>query len=253
MATIAEEARRAASPGASPEERAKIGKEARAAVPRSSQRRLAAGVRPAGPGRGAREPGGDAGPRARPDPLRADARVAVRLLPRRGGDHGGRPRAHAEPGLQVQLCGDAHLVQLRRLRRARARAGLRHQRLRRDAARPVGVGRQATRGERRDRRPRPRLRRRASGAASCSRLRARIPRARCATFAGMRNLDVWYARLDVERARASGFERRADDEATARRSTGPSPRRERRTACGRSSKLDRRASTASCGSSASRR
>ena len=45
-------------------------------------------------------------------------------------------------------------LQLRRLRRARPPPRLRPQRLRRDPARPVGVGREAARGELRDRRPR---------------------------------------------------------------------------------------------------
>ena len=48
-------------------------------------------------------------PRAGADPLRPDARLAVRLLPRRGADHGRRPGATPQSGLRVQLCGDAHL------------------------------------------------------------------------------------------------------------------------------------------------
>ena len=53
---------------------------------------LAAGAGPPGPGRPAREPGRDARARAGADPLRADAGLAVHLLPRRGPDHGRRPR-----------------------------------------------------------------------------------------------------------------------------------------------------------------
>ena len=53
-------------------------------------------------------------------------------------------------------------VELRRLRRTRPAAGLQPQRLRRDAARPVRVGRQAAGGELRGRRPRPGLRRQAA-------------------------------------------------------------------------------------------
>ena len=45
-------------------------------------------------------------------------------------------------------------LELRHLRGAGAQARLRHQRLRRDAARPVRVGREAARGELRGRRPR---------------------------------------------------------------------------------------------------
>ena len=49
-------------------------------------------------------------------------------------------------------------VELRPVRHARAADDVRHQRLRRDAPRSVGVGRQAPRRELRGRRPRPRLR-----------------------------------------------------------------------------------------------
>jgi len=62
-------------------------------------------------------------------------------------------------GITVQLCGDAARLQLRRVRFARASADLRHQRLRRDLARAVGVGPQAPYGQPRDRRSRPRFRR----------------------------------------------------------------------------------------------
>ena len=55
------------------------------------------------------------------------------------------------PGLRRR----AHL-ELRRVRGSGPQARLRAERLRRDAARPVGVGRQADGGERRDRRPRRR-------------------------------------------------------------------------------------------------
>ena len=54
-------------------------------------------------------------------------------------------------------------VELRRVRLAGATAGVRHQRLRRDASGTVGVGRQAARGEHADRRPRQRLRRQGPG------------------------------------------------------------------------------------------
>ena len=105
-------------------------------------------------------------------------------------------------GLEVQCCGDAHLSNFGRVRVAGAAAGLRHQRLRRDAARPVGVGRQA------------------AGARACviagarQRLRAkdserdRAAHGRPSTgtamaaFAEMANLDVWYTHLDIERAAA---------------------------------------------------
>ena len=66
-------------------------------------------------------------------------------------------------------------LELRRVRRSGPQARLRPERLRRDAARPVGVGRQADGGQRRDRRPR----RRAAGgspAADRDRVRAGVPR-----------------------------------------------------------------------------
>ena len=53
-------------------------------------------------------------------------------------------------------------VELRRVRGSRPAAGLRRQRLRRDAAGAVRVGRQAARGELRGRRPRSRIRRQAA-------------------------------------------------------------------------------------------
>ena len=49
-------------------------------------------------GRLARGAGADARAGARPDPLRADARLAVHLLPRRGLHHGRRPRDDAADG-----------------------------------------------------------------------------------------------------------------------------------------------------------
>ena len=76
-------------------------------------------------------------------------------------------------------------VELRRLRSARPPARLQHQRLRRDAARPVRVGRQAARGELRRRRARPRLRRQAAGGGQPRRRTARTGR-RCTLYAGMR-------------------------------------------------------------------
>ena len=62
-------------------------------------------------------------------------------------------------GLDVQLCGDAHLSNFGALRRVRSAARVQHQRLRRDAAGPVRVGREAARGQLRGGRPGSRLRR----------------------------------------------------------------------------------------------
>ena len=60
-------------------------------------------------------------------------------------------------GLRAQLCGDTHLSNFGVFGSPERHAGVRHQRLRRDGARPVGVGREAAGGELRDRRTRERL------------------------------------------------------------------------------------------------
>ena len=115
--------------------------------------------RPAGPGRPARGAGGRPGPGVGAHPLRPHARLARHLLPGRRAAHG------VGPGRDARLRAHGPVVrrraphELRPLPVARAAAGLRHQRLRRDAPRAVGVGRQAPCGELRDRRARPRLRR----------------------------------------------------------------------------------------------
>ena len=81
--------------------------------------------------------------------------------------------------------------------------GLRHQRLRRDAPRAVGVGRQAARGEHADRRARQRLRVKDQRARSCSRRSAPTATA-MRDFAGHEQPRVWYPHLDFEtRARRS--------------------------------------------------
>ncbi len=59
-------------------------------------------------------------------------------------------------GIHVQLCGDAHLSNFGLFASPERRAGVRHQRFRRDPARAVGVGPQAARGQLRDRRARQR-------------------------------------------------------------------------------------------------
>ena len=108
-------------------------------------------------GQGARGPGQEPRPGAGPDPLRADARLGVHLLSRRGGDHGDGPRE--DPRVRAACPGMRRCppVELRRLRRPRPPSGLGRQRLRRDPSGAVGVGPEAPRGELRDRRSRPRL------------------------------------------------------------------------------------------------
>ena len=76
--------------------------------------------------------------------LLAHEDLALRLPARRCGGHGrGSCRRCRRPASRVQAAGDCHLPQLRRLRHARASSGLRHQRLRRDRRRAVGVGSEA--------------------------------------------------------------------------------------------------------------
>ena len=108
-------------------------------------------------------------------------------------DLAGMPRT----GLHTQLCGDAHLSNFGAFAAPDRRAGVQHQRLRRDAAGAVRVGRQAPRRQLRRRRPRPRLRRQGAERRSTSRS-GEAYRESIARFAGMSNLDLWYTRMDVE-------------------------------------------------------
>ena len=72
-------------------------------------RRVAAPADRPRPGRDSGGAGRDAGARAGADPPRADDRLAVHVLPRRRGDHGGDLSRTPTTGLRVQCCGDAHL------------------------------------------------------------------------------------------------------------------------------------------------
>ena len=160
-------------------------------------RRLGAVAGPARSGRPARGAGADARAGAGADPLRAHARLAVHVLPRRRRPDGRRPRRRAADRAEVQLCGDAHLSNFGAFAAPDRRLDLQRQRLRRDAARAVRVGRQAARGELRGRRARPRLRRAPARARSTARS-ARAYREAMREFAEMRKLELWYARIDVE-------------------------------------------------------
>ena len=137
-----------------PKQRSLLGKEARARVPRASHADF--------------EPAHD-----RPDPVSLLERQAVSRVPELVPIRYGRmlvspftfyrgaalimasdlARTPAS-GLTTQVCGDAHLSQLRTVRLARALDDVRRQRLRRDAARALGVGPQASCGQRRHRRAR---------------------------------------------------------------------------------------------------
>ena len=135
------------------EDRTRLGKEARARAPRSSQAEF--------------EPDGN-----RPDPVALlESQAATRvpaLVPIRYGrmlvspftffrgaalimasDLAATPRS----GLTAQVCGDAHLSNFGLFASPERSLHVRRQRLRRDADRSVGVGRQAPGRQRRRRRP----------------------------------------------------------------------------------------------------
>ena len=219
----------AASPVAhlSPAERAARGKAARSEVPRASHAEW--------------EPSS-----ARPDPIglleqQAQTRVPE-LVPIRYGrmlvspftfyrgaalimasDLAATPRAGVERAA-LRRCAS---LELRDLRHARAEHDVRHQRLRRDPSRSVGVGRQAPRREPRGRRPRPRLLGQAARRGRPGRRRARTGR-RCANSPPRRTsrsgTRTSMSRRRLRSTRASSAPRRS------RRPTPPSRRRARRTA-----------------------
>ena len=149
-------------------ERAAHGKAARAEVPRSSHAVFEPPPAAPRPDRAARAPGHDARARARADPLRPHARLAVHVLSRRRADHGQRPRRDAALGASGAVLRRRAPLELRRVRLARAAARVRHQRLRRDAPRAVGVGRQAPGREHADRRAQQRLSASRTRSRSCS-------------------------------------------------------------------------------------
>ena len=196
------------------------------------------------------EPGRDPGARAGADPLRADARLAVHLLPGRGADHGRRPRRHAAlgadrpssaatPTCRTSACsarrsGAWSSTSTTSTRPSRARGSGTS-----SASRPASRSPAATTASRR---------RTADRAAdACSARTAR----RCASSPAMTNLEVWYAHIDVEtRPQAA---RRASS--TRPRASGPRPTWPRPapgTACRRSTSSPT-SSTASGASSATRR
>ena len=155
-------------------------------------------------------------------------------------------------GLRVQVCGTP-TSQLRRLHHARAPAHVRPQRLRRDAARARGSG-TSSGWPRASRSPAATA---ASPRSSAGEVVARGGRAPTAQamreFAAMANLEVWYSRLDVDDLIASSLAARQRPTGAARRSR-PALRQgaAHRTTCRPSRKLTG-SSTASCGSSATRR
>ena len=163
MATFARTTRTTAVPHLTVDERIARGKAARAEVPRSRHAEFEA-------------------PHDRADPvdlLEEQARTRVpELVPIRYGRMLVSPftfyrgaakiMAHDLAGTPALGADRAVLrrrppVELRRVRVARAQAGIRHQRLRRDASGTVGVGRQASRREHDHRGARQRLRRQGPG------------------------------------------------------------------------------------------
>ena len=100
-------------------------------------------------------------------------------------------------GMTAQLCGDAHLMNFGAFAFPGASPGVRSQRLRRDVPRPVGVGRQAARGQLRDRRSGQRLLDARTARRCCCSVVGGY-RAAMREYAGMTNLDVWYAHIDVD-------------------------------------------------------
>ena len=97
----------------------------------------------------------------------------------------------------VRSCAATPPGELRRLRRTRSHPRLRSQRLRRDATRAVGVGPQAPGGEPRGGGARSGFD--ATAQRDVVQTGVRAYREAIRGFAAMRTLDVWYARVDVER------------------------------------------------------
>ena len=199
-ATAAAKPRRSAHRHATAEERAAAGRAARAVAPRA---RWLPGRRHRTGNRRSRRCSGRTRPgcRARPDPLRTDGRVSVLVLPRRGRDHGRRPRRRRRA--PDSTCSCAVTPTCRTSARSR---------------RPIGGSCSASTTSTRPSRDRSSGTSSGSSPASPSpggrsgftppkrraivlAAAARLPARRCATFAGMSSLDVWYTRLDVDEHR----------------------------------------------------
>ena len=230
---------------------------ARGAAPRVAAASTRAGrppARPARPGRAARAAGDDPRARARADPVRAHAGVAVHVLPRRGAHHGVRPRRHAGLGHHGADLRRRAPVELRRVRHARARSSSTSTTSTR-RCRAVGVGREAARGELRGRRAAPR-------GSRTTRTRDGRPRRRCAATAsgcaGRRDRACSRrgTTASTPTRSPSGSARSAPRTGSTRsRSSAPRRRSRRRapaTACARS-RSSCESSTASCASPPTRR
>ena len=180
-------------------------------------------------------------PRARPDPPRPHAGLALHLLPRRRLHHGGRPRRRRPAsGFEVQLCGDAHLLNFGVFASPERQMLFDINDFDETLPGPVGVGREAPRGELRDRRPRPRLLARRPPRHRHGRRRASTATP-CAGPAKMRALDVWYAQPHGRRHHGLDPTPRCAPDGSARRRPGrpapTSPRRARACTSARSRRL----------------
>ena len=187
-------------------ERDAKGKAAREAGPAISSRRLGAARRPARSGRAARGAGRVARARARPDPLRADARVPVHVLPRRRLPHGRRPRGRAPDRPAGPALRRRPPLELRRAspRRTDGSSSASTTSTRRCPVRSSGTSSGSSRASRSP----------VATAGSATKERQRINRAVARAyreamqeFAGMSNLDVWYARIDLDDIAAVTAER----------------------------------------------
>ncbi len=178
-------------------ERAAAGKAARSAARRSSHAAWEPPESRADPVEILERPGAVAGSRAGADPLRADVGLALRLLPRRRRGDGRRPRRHAgTPGCGCRPAATPTSPTSAPSRRPTAASSSTST----TSTSPCpGPGSGTSSGSPpASRSPAAKT---ASSARSAARRcceAARAYREAMRTFASQRNLDVWYARLDVE-------------------------------------------------------
>ena len=162
---------------------------------------LARGVhagRVAGSGRPAAGSGQEPGARTGSDPLRADAGLAIHLLPWRRAHHGLRPGHHSRVGPKVQICGDAHLSNFGLFASPERQADVRRQRLRRDAAWAVGVGSQAACRQRGGRRPGPRVHGQGGSDHRARQVVESYRREMQLVWRGCPLSTLWYSHVDVD-------------------------------------------------------
>ena len=189
---------------------------------------------------------------AHPDSLRQDARLGVHLLPRRREHHGGHDlSAGPRSGLNVQLCGDAHLSNFGGFAAPDRDLVFDVNDFDETHPGPFEWDVEAPRCELRDRRAAmQRLHGAPSAGVPCWRSVENTAR-RWRQFAKSRNLAVWYARLtaeDLEQRLARG----CLEEAQRRTSRARAPGTDEGQLEG-VREADARRSTGRCGSSPTRR